>query len=220
MTIIIICRMRGVYRQPNIVNMKRVMLLCVAIAYFTSSFAQVWDYSKPDKRLTFGVRAGVNFNRLILGYDLPSDAVKSLTGFYAGANLDYNINNSFALESGLFFTDKGGKPIFYGKWQHYRHSYFLQIPVLVRIKIFLTNDINVQMRAGGFGAFRVGGNTFLDVQDYYNRANFRNFDAGIIGGLGLGLYKFYLGVQYERGLTKATNNAKTSNVAITLGYDF
>ena len=217
--------------------MKKLMLLCVAMAYCTCSFAQMWDNSKPDKNVTFGVRAGLNMNNL-KGLNEPNthfaDEELNTDGlycFHVGVNLDYNINKSFALETGVFFTNKGlaGYDYYlhnYNDEVRYssnesRHRYFIQIPVLARFKFYVNEDFNIQIRAGGFAAPRIGANSdfgwFPLVVFTY-----KDFDAGLIGGLGISYKSIYLGAQYEYGLTEITRNyaGHTSNIAISLGYDF
>lgn len=187
--------------------MKKLMLLCVAMVYCTCSFAQMWDNSKPDKNVTFGVRAGLNMSNMDGEY--YSGHLKSLYSFHAGVNLDNNINKSFALETGVFFTDKGCRTNYADETFH---RFFFQVPVVARLKFYIDEVYNIQVRAGGFGALRVGSNYHVEYKDY---------DAGLIAGLG-GCHKnIYLGVQYEYGFVELERwNAHTSNIAISLGYDF
>ena len=201
--------------------MKKLMLLCVAMVCCMCSFAQAWDNSKPDRRVTFGVKAGLNMHKL-KGDHGYSDGLNS---FHAGVNLDYNISKSFALETGVFLTDKGyrfdkltDKGDRIGSDDSH-HRVFVQIPILARFKFYVNEDFNIQLRAGGFGAPRIGGNGKDSWGDDFA---YKDIDAGLIGGLGISYKNFYLGAQFEYGLMEILKGmgAHTSNIAISLGYDF
>jgi hypothetical protein len=175
----------------------------------------MWDNSKPDKNVTFGVRAGLNMSNLT-DDEIDYFIIDRLNSFHVGVNVDYNINKSFALESGVFFTDKGFVDEGYSFGSY--HRYFIQVPVMVRFKFYVSEDFNIQLKAGGFGAPIVGSNSGSYVLEY------NDFDAGLIGGIGISYKNFYLGAQYEYGLTDILNHREgvfhTSNIAISLGYDF
>lgn len=192
--------------------MKKLMLLCVAMVCCMCSFAQAWDNSKPDRRVTFGVKAGLNMHKL-KGDHGYSDGLNS---FHAGVNLDYNTSKSFALETGVFLTDKGYRI----ESDDRHHRIFVQIPILARFKFYVNEDFNIQLRAGGFGAPRIGGNGKYRWE--FSEVAYKDLDAGLIGGLGISYKNIYLGAQYEYGLTDIVKayRAHTSNIAISLGYDF
>lgn len=220
--------------------MRKLILLCVSFVFTMSAFAQAWDNAKPDKQFTFGIRAGANFSTFSGGFD-PSGAVhyrsefvqnKAKTSFHVGAVVDYNIIKSFAIETGLFYTDKGCK-LNYDNARSYDTEYFsnaedsvklsyIQLPVLALVRLYVADDMHIQLKAGGYVAKRLGNSTapfFLKQRDY---DSYSDWDAGLIAGAGICYKNIYLGVQYELGLTKllSYHGIKNRNLAISIGYDF
>lgn len=123
--------------------MKKVYLVLVAFLICVSSSAQVWDNSKPDKRFTFGVRAGINTSF--------TDDI----GCQAGFNADINVTKSFAVETGLFWYLK---EIYDSE---YYDSYF-QLPILAMGRLFLSENSHLQFK-GGFYTYYCSNDEYIDV---------------------------------------------------------
>ena len=86
--------------------MKRTLLcMLVALSFSISVNAQLWDYSKPDTKWTFGVRAGTNYSSMDVerSYDY-----KGNWNVYAGFVADYNIVKSLSIETGLSYIGMYG----------------------------------------------------------------------------------------------------------------
>ncbi len=192
--------------------MKKLSLLLVALFCSINFYGQAWDSSKPDNRLTFGIRAGVNMST-VSGEDNDYYEVKSRWNFHAGLNLDINIVKSFAVETGLFYTGKGLK-LGYIYSNEGKLSY-IQLPLLALYRLPIKDDVHVQLKAGGYFGYLVNEPEALKV---------KKPDMGVICGAGISYKKFYLGLQYEIGLYKCVDpnwfKGRNRNLAISLGYDF
>lgn len=181
-----------------------------------SFYGQVWDSSKPDSRVTFGIRAGANltsWNMNVDYYDYLD--TKSVWGFQGGVNVDINVVKSFAVETGLFYSQKNLKLVdkYYDDEWPTEYGAYLQIPLQAVYKLPLANDLHLQVKAGGYAAYMV---KEPDIQ------NIKKFDAGFVFGLGFDFKKIYLGAQFELGMAKIHSDSKPKNrtLSISLGYDF
>lgn len=194
------------------VIMKRISLVLLALLVSISFYGQAWDSSKPDKRFTFGIRAGANMST-VSGEDNAYYEVKSKWDFHAGLNLDISIVKSFAVETGLFYTGKGSK-LGYVYSDEGNLSY-IQLPLLALYRLPIKDDVHVQVKAGGYFGYLINEPETLKV---------KKPDMGIICGAGISYKKFYFGLQYELGLSKVVNphwfKGRNRNLAISLGYDF
>jgi len=153
--------------------------LIVAVVIFlagTSAFAQTSD------GVTFGVRAGINFQNLN-GKDASGDKLdnKLKTGFHVGANAEIPVATDFYVQPGVLFSTKGAKNdgIINLKW----NLSYIEIPVNFLYKPVL-GDGKLLLGFGPYAAFAVGGNTESgDVKVDINFGNgngddMKRFDAG------------------------------------------
>ena len=77
--------------------------MCIALAGSVAALQ-----AQDDTRITFGVRAGVNFQNFN-GKDENGDKLKNdlIVGFNAGVNVEIPVAPDFVLQPGLLFTVKG-----------------------------------------------------------------------------------------------------------------
>ena len=190
--------------------MKRIALLIVTLLVSMNFYAQLWDNSKPDQRFTFGVRAGANLSTLT-EFD-----VDSKWGFHGGLAMDYNIVKSFAVETGIFYTVKSfGYRVYYYGYEKHELGY-LQIPVLAKLRLPVSDDVHVQVKGGGYFDYLTNEPESLWI---------KKPDMGVVFGAGISFKKVYLGLQYEIGLYNVLSYEKVGdgrirNLAISVGYDF
>lgn len=202
---------------------KLFLLLLMSVVFCGNVFGQIWDYSKPDKLVTFGVRAGVN----IASMDGPAGIYnKSLIDFHVGLKADINIVKSFAVETGLYYSGKGAKDPQDRKVDTGDKNWrcpSIQIPVLADFKFPVSSSVEIQVKGGGYLGYvhvEKPESLYVDTKD--------KMDFGLIVGTGVSIKKFYVGVQYEHGLADICNYEreklntafKSRNIAISLGYDF
>ena len=191
--------------------MKKISLLLVTLLCSINFYGQAWDNSKPDNRFTIGVRVGANMST-IGGGEYDSD-FKSKWGFNGGLNVNVNIYKSFAIETGVYYSAKGFKWDYEILGSYYKNPnlQYLQMPLLALLRLYMTDETHIQLKAGGYMGYLINKPESLYV---------KKPDLGIIVGAGVNYKKFYLGVQYELGLYEISGDDKNRNLAISLGYDF
>ena len=121
--------------------MKKVLLLAVFAA------GVVFCANAQDKKVSWGVRAGMNLSNIGDKYTGESKAdyeqdFKTRVGFNIGVVMDWNLSEHFTIQPGLYFTTRGGKleendDDYNEKW---RASY-LQLPVLASYRFNLSDNV-------------------------------------------------------------------------------
>ncbi len=184
--------------------MKKLFLAVFAAVCALGVSAQtLWDGEAAEKKFTLGVRAGLNIAKMT---DMPS-GVDSRTSFHAGLSADWNIINSFSVNSGILYTGKGVKD---------GSADFIEIPVYASYRLNFAEASQLQVNFGPYLDFGIAGDAFKDGADG------KRFQMGLGVGAGYTFHKFLVGIQYQFGLTKAFDNVdpKYNNLAISLGYNF
>jgi len=223
--------------------MKKVLLLAVFAA------GVVFCANAQDKKVSWGVRAGMNLSNIGDKYTGESKAdyeqdFKTRVGFNIGVVMDWNLSEHFTIQPGLYFTTRGGKleendDDYNEKW---RASY-LQLPVLASYRFNLSDKVKWHINAGPYIACGLGGKVKweedTDKGDYKifkttdtdsdeEGGGVKRFDAGLNFGTGISINKVYIGVSYDLGLANILDDkqwgkdykARNRNFAITLGYNF
>lgn len=109
-------------------------------------------------------------------------------------------------ETGLYYTEKGGKQKYEGSKFTYNLDY-LELPLLLKYKYYLSHDVSIDPFVGGYLACGVAGK----IKNFQERAaygsfdsdyddNFKRFDGGIKLGCSVSFQMLYFGVSYDIGL--------------------
>ncbi|MCM1092427.1 MAG: porin family protein [Bacteroides sp.] len=188
--------------------MKKLFIAAIAAICALGVSAQTfWDGETAEKKFTLGVRAGLNIA------DMSGDDVdaKSKANFHAGVSADWNIVNSFSVNSGIFYTGKGAKDF---------SANFIEIPIYASYRLNFAEASQLQVNFGPYLDFGVGGDAFKDYDD--GGIEGKRFQMGLGVGAGYTFSKFFVGLQYQFGLTDCHEdlNAKYNNLAISVGYNF
>ena len=131
------------------------------------------------------------------------------------------------LETGLYYTQKGGK----GKIDGSRFTYnldYLEVPLLLKYDCRVDRDVSIQPFLGGYVAAGVGGKIkdFGHRQAYssYDDDAFNRFDGGIKVGCGFQFNYLYAEVGYDFGLSNISrdyfDDAHTGSLFATIGVNF
>ncbi len=230
--------------------MKKTMLLLLALAATLSASAQYYPDGRPiPPRHRYnndrGYRGSAfdHFNDTYFGLRLGmtvstvhSDAANlngsdSRTGLDVGVVAGTRITHAAPLyfESGLSYTEKGGKGKCDGDKFTYRLQY-LELPLLIKYKYPVARDITIEPYAGGYLALGVGGK----VKDYGKReayssfsdekGSFRRFDGGLRLGCGASFNKLYVGLSYDVGLANVGHydfeDTRTGSLNLHVGVTF
>lgn len=174
-----------------------------ALCAFGASAQTFWNSESADQKFTLGVRAGLN----IADMRVKDGDSKSRTSFLAGVSADYNIIKSFSINSGLFYTGKGVKDF---------SADFIELPIYASYRMNFAEASQLQVNFGPYLDFGVTGDAFK------KEADGERFQMGLGLGAGYTFRKFYLGVQYQWGLTEVVKDSKAhwDCLNISLGYNF
>jgi hypothetical protein len=203
--------------------MKKQLLLLSTIALSTFAMAQTTP--------SFGIKAGVSsstikgeaVNSLNGLIDYANDAItsNSRTGFFAGGNVSIPVGESFSIEPGVYYAQKGyelrgelnikGAEFIGANAKAQLQSHYIDVPVLLKanvggFQVFAGPQVSylakadLRTTAGVFG-FNVF-NRKMDASEELNR-----WDAGITGGIGYQFNNgFNLSASYDHGLSKVDAN--------------
>lgn len=188
------------------------------------------NYRRSDNEVYYGLRLGV-VSSTVNSDDQYLDGSDSKAGLNIGAVLGYQLNPSVPLylETGLYYTEKGGKGHVSGAKFTYNLDY-LEVPIVVKYKAALDNDFSVQPYFGGYFALGVGGKVknfgARSVYDSFGSDDdqFQHFDGGLKLGCGISYNVLYADINYEWGLTNIchdTFDASHNRVFyFNIGVDF
>lgn len=197
-----------------------------ALATTTSLYAQGYNNGRPEKpvynggygkntlggnELYYGLRLGLGFATVNNSEIKDNDAPSSRIGLNVGAVIGYQLSPSTPvyLESGLFYTEKGGRnksnP---SKKVDYNLNYF-EVPILVKYCFDIDGEFSIQPYLGGYLSYGIGGkikhhdNTDLDsrfIEKAFSDKYFQRFDGGLRFGCGAEYQMLYAELSYELGL--------------------
>jgi len=185
-------------------------------------------YYRDRARTYFGLRIGLSAST-VSSDDASLDGGSMKAGLSVGAILGVQLSNStpLCLETGLLYVEKGGKGVYANKNFTYNLNY-LEIPFLLKFKVYPSVDWSIQPFLGPYIGIGVGGK----IKDYGDRAayssfsdgNFRSFDAGLRAGVGCQYNILYMELGYDLGLSNicydnfdtSRNGALFVNVGVNL----
>ena len=163
----------------------------------------------------YGFRLGVMASK-VTSDDRYLDGSDTKAGLNVGAVVGVQLTPRAPLyfETGLSYSEKGGKGNFEGNKFTYNLNY-IELPLVLKYNFYVDRDISVQPFAGGYLACGVGGK----IKDFGNREafnsfddhNFKRFDGGIRIGCGAQFNLLYLELGYDFGLANVCDdNIETS----------
>ena len=216
----------GVLLTHNFISMKKVLVSAFAALCAFGAFAQVsfWDSEAAAKKLFFAPRVGLNVSNM--SFDIPDGDVegkKAKIGFNVGVGVDYMINRSFGINTGLFYTTKGVK--FEEKDEGYKDTQtynagYLQLPVYASYRLNFAENSQLQVNFGPYFAYGINGKVTDKYVDYEDpdyseeykydlfgtsdddkdRTGIKRFDLGLGVGVGYTFKRVHLGLEYQFGL--------------------
>lgn len=210
--------------------MKKVVLLAFAMMVAFSGFAQamLWDSEVPEKKVTWGVRGGLNVSNIHVSVDKLGASLDSKVGYRFGVSADIAIVKSFAISTGLYYSAKGAKAdgdIDEGKSTI--SPAYLELPIYASYRINFAEASQLQINFGPYLAYGVNGKVKLGDEkvDVFGDDGFRRFDAGLGVGAGYTFNHFYVGLDYQFGLaniadTGGIGKITNRNFNISIGYNF
>ena len=179
----------------------------------------------------YGFRAGLNM--ATVNSDSPFlDANKAKGGLNAGVVVGTRLAQMTPLyfETGLYYTEKGGKSTYSGNKFTYGLSY-LEVPLVLKYRYYAGRELTIEPFVGGYLAGGIGGkikdfgsreaySSFSDDTPY----RFKRFDGGLRVGCGIGIQALYLEAGYDFGLANVGqddfDDTHTGNLNLKVGVNF
>lgn len=206
---------------------KSVIVAAIIFLAGTSAFAQTAN------GVTFGIRAGVNFQNLN-GKDASGDKLdnKLKTGFHVGANAEIPVATDFYVQPGALFSTKGAKND--GSIDFKWNLSYIEIPVNFLYKPVL-GDGKLLLGFGPYAAFAIGGNA--ESGDVKVDIDFGSDDGDDLKGFDAGA-NFLAGYEFSNKLSFQLNaglgllnlanrpngdnesSIKNTGFGVSLGYRF
>lgn len=120
------------------------------------------NYVSAQDQMTFGVRAGVNFQN-INGKDSGGDKLENdlLTGFHAGVNVEIPVGTDVYFQPGLLFSTKGGK-LNEGDASAKLHTSYVEMPLNLLFKPLLGTG-HMLLGFGPYVAYGIGGKLDTEI---------------------------------------------------------
>ena len=171
--------------------MKRLFLAALlTFCFVLHGYSQNFIQGVVD-RLSFGVKAGGNYSN----YVNTSFSTQALTGFHAGALVDFRLTNHLAFQEEFLFSTQGAKVKGDVFGQENVRVNYLSVPLLFKYRTTLGLYVEAGMQVGVRLNENVGGS---------GQGNFAKLlDQAAVGGLGyqskMGLG---VGVRYVAGFSK------------------
>lgn len=205
--------------------MKKFFTAILAMMLAVPSFAQFASggFELDKSNLYYGARMGLAMGKLT-GDCEPYDGMKAGITLAGVIGLRLSQNAPVFLESGLYYTQRGGKD---GSYTADLNC--LEIPILLKYGIKATDDIAVLPFIGPYFALGVAGQTEYSGIDgkekdsTYDHLLNRN-DMGFKLGCGAEYNMIYVEIAYQFGLHNIADNDNLSihanQLSINLGVNF
>jgi len=192
------------------------------------SHSHRWGGGTKTGQTYYGLRIGPSFST-VNSDDSRLDGGDSQTGLTVGAVAGLPLSNNVPLyfETGIYYTEKGGKKKVDGKKMTYDLNY-LEVPLTLKYIYDVDGHFSIQPLFGGYLSCGVGGKikNFGDreAQSSFNDDNFKRFDGGLRLGCGVAYDVFYMDVTYDIGLANICHDTfDTSHngcLTLNLGVNF
>lgn len=203
------------------------MTIVLSIPAMAQSNMTTEDYKK-EYLYYYGLRLGMNLST-VSSDDSYLDGGDIQAGLNIGALVGFQLSPQAPvyLESGLFYTEKGGKGKNQGKKFIYNLNY-LEVPVVIKYKFDVDGDFSVHPFAGGYMAWGIGGRikNYGDRETYktFCEDNFKRFDGGIRLGCGFEYQILYGEMAYDLGIANIGHDdfgsSKNGCFTINFGVNF
>lgn len=226
--------------------MKLKLWLCTIITLLctTVSYAQ---QNKPYWALH--LNAGTSISNVYVGSEHNTNSDVKV-GYQFGISADYVLPSNLYFQSGIVFASKGAKydqhdpdaPLldyymegamssFIDEQSVSVNSIYLQLPINVGYKFELNNHLSINIAAGPYLAYGVGGKATLEEvdsegytekikQNVFGKDGWKRFDAGFNAQLGAEFNKFSVNFGYNFGMVNVDRmyDVYNRNLFISVGY--
>lgn len=179
--------------------MKKIILSAFAVCAFAFSNAQ-------DSKLSFGMKAGVNFSSVSGVKGTDGKDAKGRTGFYVGGLAEYKISDKFSIQPEVLYSMEGAD----------KNSLdYIRIPVMAKYEVVE----NLSILAGPSFAFRIAAENALVEKST------KSSDFGLGFGAAYAFGNIFVDARYNLGLSDIKDVPggdayKNNNIQLGIGYKF
>ena len=170
------------------------------------------------------IKGGLNMSNFY-GSNLSNKDIKP--GFHAGVALDLEFVTDISLQTGLYFTSKGGEYTTdilsgVGKTEYEVTANYMQLPIHLAYKMDITSDTRLFVHAGPYMAYGISGKRNIKTLDLDNnpddflgkqeidtfdkRHGYKRWDMGVGLGVGVEFKRIVIDLGWDMGLMKAARN--------------
>ncbi|MEM6687568.1 MAG: porin family protein [Bacteroidota bacterium] len=165
------------------------------------------EYVSRDTETRYGFKAGINLSNYSGSNldDIQSGLNDARIGFVAGFFLDMHLAGDIRFQPELLYSAQGAK-------EEGLRADYLQVPLMIKYEV--TEFLNIQ----------VGPQVGVKIHEFED--NFKNFDFGINGGIGVNIMEnFGIEARYNLGLADMFDedrapNLEGKNAVIQIGLTY
>lgn len=172
-----------------------------------------------------GLRVGASFSDISDDRGYYND-YKTKTGLNIGLATGFAVSHYIPLylETGLYYTEKGGK-----SYDYRSNLNYLEVPLVLKYNFCPSYNFSIQPFAGGYLACGVSGKTkyyddkytgsnYATTSSFGDNGQFNRFDGGLKVGCGISYDVLYAELSYEYGLSNINKDSfdSTHNSAMML----
>ena len=161
------------------------------------------------------------------------DEQNSRTGLNVGFAYGRRLTNEVPLylEAGLSYIQKGAKYNYgvgnavYGDKKLTYAADYLQLPIVLKLRFDLDNDMSISPYFGGYLALGIAGKNDDSSNDTFGSNGFKRFDGGLRFGAQFNYSVAFVALTYDLGLSDISNNSdvwmvKNRALSLTFGVEF
>ena len=189
--------------------MKRILFfrwLLPFVLILPTFFIHAQTEKKPfgSRFINFGVKAGINVNRLETRIERFIN--ENYIGFNGGVFARFNFKR-FHIQPELNFSMIGGEGFFENGGRYEIKSNTFELPVAVGYKVLDFKLINIRINAGPFASVSVSRSVYVIDPDYPSNSSFTSdktplWNGGILLGLGSDIWRFTIDARYKFGFVE------------------
>ena len=221
--------------------MKHLFLLIILFLTCAANICNAQQDTTKRKVFSYSVRAGFNASNRLGTDEFASRDYHWHHSFNVGVTCDFRKSRKFLGRTGIYYTEKGFDELS----TLYTHLNYLEMPLLAVFQLPVGKVVKFEMQVGMFFAYGVGGKRNMHVSDpiyieeygVYNyehfkyveipnfkssnwgKAEYKRFDSGLNFGLGINVWRCYIGSSYDLSLGHEHRNSNHC-LMIDLGYTF
>lgn len=183
--------------------MKQSILVALSLLFAIFLKAQTTETEKGFLNSKFGIKVGLNLSNLYVK-DVSSE--NSKIGFQVGLLAKTPIATYFSIQTELLYSLKGAQLEYNLPFLKEKASFnlnYIELPILAVFNI----GKNFNLHVGPYVSYLAGVNVKnktengnFDFNKEINKNNFKSFDYGLAGGVGLDVDNFAFGIRYNYGL--------------------